>query len=200
MSSPKSKFGLAIQDWVNQVEARHEEVTRIAVFKVFAMIVERSPVGNPELWAVNQTAVQYNRAVTEHNAELRQNPDNVDAIGRLKRGRKVHDSMGIKAPEGYTGGRFRGNWQIGMDTLPVTETGAVDKSGSKTKAAAMTILNSFKVGTTQTIYIVNNVPYAIPLEYGHSKQAPNGMVRLSLMEFTVAMNEALQEAKKVSTS
>lgn len=28
-----------------------------------------------------------------------------------------------------------------------------------------------------TAYLVNNLPYAVPLEYGHSSQAPAGMVR-----------------------
>jgi hypothetical protein len=31
-------------------------------------------------------------------------------------------------------------------------------------------------------WIYNNLPYAIALEYGHSRQAPNGMVRIALAE------------------
>ena len=196
---PRSRFGLAIRRWAEQVEDRQEEVTRIAIFKVFARIVERSPVGNPDLWKVNSDAAAYNKAVIQHNDTLRQDPDNISKNGRLKPGRKVHDSMDIKKPDGYTGGRFRGNWQIGLDTLPTEETGRVDKTGSRTLSAGMSVLEQFKVGQVQTIYIANNVPYAIPLEYGHSKQAPNGMVRLSVMEFTDAMEEALREAKKVTT-
>lgn len=196
---PRSKFGLAVRQWAEQVGERQEEVTRIAIFKVFARIVERSPVGNPDLWKVNTDAAAYNRAVIQHNDTLRQDPDNIGKSGRLKPGRKVHDSMDIKKPEGYTGGRFRGNWQIGLDTLPTEETGRIDKTGSRTLNAGMSVLEQFRVGQVQTIYIANNVPYAIPLEYGHSKQAPNGMVRLSVMEFTDAMEEALREAKKVTT-
>jgi hypothetical protein len=196
---PRSRFGLAVRQWAEQVEDRQEEVTRIAIFKVFARIIERSPVGNPDLWKVNSDAAAYNKAVIQHNDTLRQDPDNISKNGRLKPGRKVHDSMDIKKPDGYTGGRFRGNWQIGLDTLPTEETGRVDKTGSRTLSAGMSVLEQFKVGQVQTIYIANNVPYAIPLEYGHSKQAPNGMVRLSVMEFTDAMEEALREAKKVTT-
>ncbi|QHJ80235.1 MAG: hypothetical protein [Bacteriophage sp.] len=107
--------------------------------------------------------------------------------------------MDIKKPEGYTGGRFRGNWQVGIDTLPTEETGRIDKSGTPTLAAAQVALEKFKVGTTQVIYFVNNVPYAIPLEYGHSKQAPNGMVRIAVMEFHDAMTEAQNEVEKVKT-
>lgn len=199
MGPSRSRFGLAVKQWAEQVKDRQEEVTRIAIFKVFARIVERSPVGNPDLWKVNTDAAAYNRAVIQHNDALRQDPDNVGKSGRLKPGRKVNDSMDIKKPDGYTGGRFRGNWQIGLDTLPTEETGRIDKTGSRTLSAGMSVLEQFKVGMVQTIYIANNVPYAIPLEYGHSKQAPNGMVRLSVMEFTDAMEEALREAKKVTT-
>lgn len=199
MGPSRSRFGLAVKQWAEQVKDRQEEVTRIAIFKVFARIVERSPVGNPDLWKVNTDAAAYNRAVIQHNDALRQDPDNVGKSGRLKPGRKVNDSMDIKKPDGYTGGRFRGNWQIGLDTLPTEETGRIDKTGSRTMSAGMSVLEQFKVGMVQTIYIANNVPYAIPLEYGHSKQAPNGMVRLSVMEFTDAMEEALREAKKVTT-
>lgn len=199
MGPSRSRFGLAVQQWAEQVKDRQEEVTRIAIFKVFSRIVERSPVGNPDLWKVNTDAAAYNRAVIQHNDALRQDPDNVGKSGRLKPGRKVNDSMDIKKPDGYTGGRFRGNWQIGLDTLPTEETGRIDKTGSRTLSAGMSVLEQFKVGMVQTIYIANNVPYAIPLEYGHSKQAPNGMVRLSVMEFTDAMEEALREAKKVTT-
>lgn len=194
-----SKFGLRVSQWAEQVKDRQEEVTRVAMFKIFARIVNMSPVGNPELWAANQTAAQYNRAVREHNDALRQQPENVGKSGRLKPGRKVHDSMDIKKPEGYTGGRFRGNWQIGLDTLPTTETGKIDKSGIPTLATGKGVLERFKVGTTQTIYFANNVPYAVPLEYGHSKQAPNGMVRIAVMEFHDAMGEALNEVEKVKT-
>lgn len=192
-----SKFGLRVSEWAEQVKDRQEEVTRIAMFKVFAQIVQMSPVGNPELWAVNQTAVEYNKAVKNHNDALRQDPDNLTKNGRLKRGLKVHDSMDIKKPHGYTGGRFRGNWQIGLDTLPTTETGRIDKQGNATLAAGQGVLEQFKVGTTQVIYFANNVPYAVPLEYGHSKQAPNGMVRIAVMNFHDSFNAALQEAPKV---
>ncbi|QHJ80234.1 MAG: hypothetical protein [Bacteriophage sp.] len=56
-----SKFGLRISQWSEQVKERQEEVTRVAMFKIFARIVAMSPVGNPDLWEVNQTATQYNK-------------------------------------------------------------------------------------------------------------------------------------------
>lgn len=38
--------------------------------------------------------------------------------------------------------------------------------------------------------IFNNVEYIVPLEYGHSKQSPAGMVRITLKEFQVYLKKA----------
>uniref|UniRef100_A0AB39ABE1 Tail completion or Neck1 protein n=1 Tax=Pectobacterium phage Amona TaxID=3158137 RepID=A0AB39ABE1_9CAUD len=193
-----TNFGLSVRKWAEHVKERQEEVTRLAVFKVFARIIERSPVGNPDLWESldNPRAVRYNQAVSDYNDALRQDASNLTKNGRLKRGLKVNDSMEVKKPDGYTGGRFRANWQVGIDNIPTGQIDAVDPSGSKTTAAALSVLSTFKVGTTQRIYFVNNLPYGYPLEYeGHSKQAPAGMVRISCIEFDNFVKEALGEVK-----
>jgi hypothetical protein len=41
-------------------------------------------------------------------------------------------------------------------------------------------------------YLVNNLPYIKPLEYGHSKQAPQGMVRISVVRFRQALKKAIK--------
>ena len=43
---------------------------RTIAIQLLNEIVQRSPVGNPELWAINATAVQYNKAVGEWNESL----------------------------------------------------------------------------------------------------------------------------------
>ncbi len=43
---------------------------RTIAIQLLNEIVQRSPVGNPELWAINATAVQYNEAVGEWNESL----------------------------------------------------------------------------------------------------------------------------------
>jgi hypothetical protein len=49
--------------------------------------------------------------------------------------------------------------------------------------------------TTQvgTIWLMNNLPYAQPLEYGHSSQAPAGMVRISVIEVQMFISKAISE-------
>ena len=187
-------FMVSINAFVSQAKARQEEVVRVVGIKILARLVQMSPVGNPELWAVNQTATAYNAAVAEHNSLLRQNPDNLTKAGRLWPGRKVNDSMDLKAPPGYTGGRFRGNWQVSFDQRAAGETGRIDKAGHETIAAGNLVLEQFKVGTT-AVYFCNNVPYAYRLEMGHSSQAPGGMVRITAAEFQRFFSDAVSEVK-----
>lgn len=187
-------FMASINAFVSQAKERQEEVVRVIGIKILARLVQMSPVGNPELWAVNQTAAAYNAAVAEHNSLLRQNPDNLTKAGRLRPGRKVKDGMDLKAPPGYTGGRFRGNWQVSFDARTTDETGRVDKAGHLTMAAGNVTLGLFKVGV-RDIYFCNNVPYSYRLEMGHSSQAPGGMVRITAAEFQLYFSEAVSEVK-----
>lgn len=187
-------FMVSINAFVSQAKERQEEVVRVVGIKILARLVQMSPVGNPELWAVNQTAAAYNAAVSEHNSLLRQNPDNLTKAGRLRPGRKVKDGMDLKAPPGYTGGRFRGNWQVSFDARTTDETGRVDKAGHLTMAAGNVTLGLFKVGV-RDIYFCNNVPYSYRLEMGHSSQAPGGMVRITAAEFQLYFSQAVSEVK-----
>jgi Bacteriophage HK97-gp10, putative tail-component len=79
-------------------------------------------------------------------------------------------------------GRLRANWQIGVNQAPGAAYDWVDKDGSATLQIAQQMLDTAK-GIGDTYYIVNNLVYAIPIEYGHSKQAPAGMVRVSVASF-----------------
>ena len=91
-------------------------------------------------------------------------------------------SRGLAAlPAGYIGGRFRGNWQLGVDA-PVSGTlDTVDSDGSSTLSAAMSAIPAETIG--HTFYYTNNLPYALRLENGHSRQAPIGIVGLSILEW-----------------
>ncbi|MEL4885714.1 hypothetical protein N6P31_01290 [Pectobacterium betavasculorum] len=193
--SQNQPFLASINAFVSKAKANQAELVRVVSIKILARLVQMSPVGNPELWAINQTAVSYNEAVSEHNSLLRQNPENLTKAGRLRPGRKINDSMGIIATPGYTGGRFRGNWQVSFDQKSEGETGRIDKSGNETIAAGNMVIERFKVGMT-AIYFCNNVPYAYPLEFGHSKQAPGGMVRITATEFQRFFDEAVREVQQ----
>lgn len=188
-------FTAAITAFVDKAKANQEAVVRAVGIRILNQLVMMSPVGNPELWGINQTAASYNQAVYDHNEAQKSDPANLTKTGRLKKKARLVDGMDIKAPPGYTGGRFRGNWQISFDAPTTDETGRIDKTGDLTKAAGNYTLSLFKVGM-KAIYFCNNVPYAYPLEMGHSTQAPGGMVRITAAEFQRFFEEAVREVTK----
>lgn len=173
-----------------QLIGQTEEVVKLTILRLLEGVVMRSAVGNPDIWAVNTTARNYNLAVAEENARLR-----TEGGGRIKRGRKVHDSMEIRKPAGYIGGRYRGNWQLGLGVSPTEETGRTDKGGSATIAAGRRVMAAYQTGAVNTVWFANNVPYALVLEMGHSQQQPNGNARLAIADFPRVLAEVVQEVK-----
>lgn len=65
-------------------------------------------------------------------------------------------------------GRARANWFVSEGVMR-TDTTESTKPEPRPKLTGKTI-----------IFISNSLPYIIPLEYGHSKQHPEGMVRKSI--------------------
>lgn len=90
-------------------------------------------------------------------------------------------------------GRFRGNWQFTIGS-PATDTVA-DYATSAGEASARLTADAILFKAGETAYIVNNLPYAIPLEYGHSDQAPGGMVRMTLARFQKSVEDAIRNNK-----
>lgn len=193
--SDNKAFTAAITAFVDKAKANQEAVVRAVGIRILNQLVMMSPVGNPELWGINQTAASYNQAVYDHNEAQKSDPANLTKTGRLKKKALLVDGMDIKAPPGYTGGRFRGNWQVSFDAPTTDETGRIDKTGNLTKAAGNNTLSLFKVGM-KAIYFCNNVPYAYRLEMGHSSQAPGGMVRITAVEFQRFFEDAVREVTK----
>lgn len=93
-----------------------------------------------------------------------------------------------KPPAGYVGGRFRGAWQMSIGS-PSSGTGAIDQDGSATTAAHAGIAATAKCG--DVIYLTNNLPYAKRIEQGWSRQAPVGLVALTVVEFNTMLDDAV---------
>lgn len=92
-------------------------------------------------------------------------------------------------------GRFRANWNVAFGRVDTLTTPSTDKTGGKTLERVRVQLNGWTPG--QDIYLTNSLPYAIPLEYGWSKkQAPQGMVRITVAEFQTFVNAAVAELPK----
>lgn len=93
-------------------------------------------------------------------------------------------------PKGYIGGRFRGNWDYGFNSLPTSVFETIDPSGQTSLGRTVGGLNNQKA-TGGIHYIVNNLPYAQALEDGWSRQAPQGMVGLTVLRFNQIVGESL---------
>lgn len=91
-------------------------------------------------------------------------------------------------------GRFRGNWQVAIGSIPAGTLQIDDKAGTATIAKVTAATMRLQAG--QVITLVNNLVYARALEYGHSKQAPNGMVRLTVTEYGAIVNRAAADLPK----
>lgn len=95
------------------------------------------------------------------------------------------------APKGYVGGRFRGNWQLGVDVLLTGETGRIDTRGGVTVSAALAAIPEDAAG--RVFYYVNNTPYAQRIEDGWSRQAPEGVVGLTVIGWQERVNKIVGE-------
>ncbi|QBX41435.1 hypothetical protein E4T63_12905 [Pseudomonas fluorescens] len=190
LSSQSGSFALSLADFAAQTSEAIDASVREIIIEVGSSLIRMSPVGNPEIWTQNVVATQYKKAVDEHNAALRSDPANLTKGGRLKKGRKLNDGMDIVAPKGYVGGRFRANWHISLGVVESVTFDEVDPSGAETTAALVAAMSDFTAG--QMAYIINNLPYAIPLEFGHSTQAPSGMVRVTVARFQQIVQEAIR--------
>jgi len=69
-------------------------------------------------------------------------------------------------------GRLRASWAV-SDGQPSSYSAPEGTKGSGPIEAKFYL--PFDIS-----YVTNNLPYAIPIEYGHSKKRPQGMARVSL--------------------
>jgi len=185
-------FELDLRAFIAKAKGNADQVVRKVGTDMLAQIVDMSPVGNPELWAINKDAAQYNAEVMQYTADLRKDSKNLTKNGRLRRGLRLNDGMDIVKPDGYVGGRFRGNWQVTFGSEASAPLERIDPRGASTKAAGAAVLAAYKAGVT-SIWLSNQLPYGMPLEYGWSDQAPNGMVRITAGDFQKFINRSVQE-------
>tara|TARA_R110000868_G_scaffold89904_1_gene249940 strand:+ start:420 stop:866 length:447 start_codon:yes stop_codon:yes gene_type:complete len=100
-----------------------------------------------------------------------------------------------KAPPGYVGGRLRGNWQASAGSPIIGTIPTIDPSGKETIREMTAELEGVKAD--QSIFLTNSLPYANRIEYGHSqRQRPEGMVRVNILLFENAINNAIRKVSK----
>tara|TARA_R110000850_G_scaffold144598_1_gene266659 strand:- start:232 stop:615 length:384 start_codon:yes stop_codon:yes gene_type:complete len=83
-------------------------------------------------------------------------------------------------------GRLRKSWQPTINSPSVS----LKKANGD---AIITKVSQAKLG--DSIFLVNNLPYAQKIEAGSSNQAPAGMVRVTVAEYQKIINENVIKAK-----
>lgn len=95
-------------------------------------------------------------------------------------------------------GRFRSNWVASISRVDTTTTDSTDNGA--VGRIEMTLAsplgpNPNRHDYADVIYITNSLPYAQRLEYGWSKKAPAGMVRVTVTRFRHFVNAAAMGLK-----
>ncbi|WP_236225551.1 hypothetical protein [Pseudomonas pseudonitroreducens] len=101
----------------------------------------------------------------------------IDAQDKIARTATIDFFSGTVKDTPVDTGRARGNWVTTTDKPAQGEINREDKSGS---AVISEIVTKTPEGAGQETFMSNSLPYIDKLEYGSSKQAPNGMVRRNL--------------------
>lgn len=153
MSNPQ-RFAIDFAKLLKAAGDKAELVVKKSAFEVMNAVEEKSPVGDPSLWAESSPP----------------------------------------APTGYTGGRFKANWNLSIGSIDASTTEDTDKTGEATLSRAQGKIEGYKMG--DKVFITNSLPYAQRLEYeGWSSQAPAGMVRITAMEFEQYVREQAAKLK-----
>jgi len=156
----------------NTVAEKTGVLQRKIAIEMLNQIIATSPVGNPDIWKANENRSAYNRFADEQNELAMEMPSNLTPTGRLKKSaRYVRAAM--YRPKEYRAGSFRASHFVSINTPSDYQPTKPDPGGADTlNRGTSTILSA---PDYCTIYIQSNLPYSVPLENGHSKQAPTGV-------------------------
>ena len=101
-------------------------------------------------------------------------------VERYFRGMSLEAHARLIARTPVDTGRLRGNWRPAIGRPERVTTLDVDKGGERTIARGARVYGRARLG--QTSYSTNGLPYMPAIEGGHSRQAPRGVVALTIAE------------------
>ena len=108
-----------------------------------------------------------------------------------KVGLEMHDEIVEKTP--VDTGRAQASWNFTVDSVREESKPPGKYPSAKSDAKKGRDAESKKVTPASTVYITNNLPYILPLEHGHSGQAPNGMVSTTVARFQEFVKDAVEK-------
>lgn len=119
--------------------------------------------------------------------------DEVSPVGDINLWKPKYRAKAIR--EGYVGGQFRGNWQLGINQRPVGWfPGKIDPTGIETVSQNIAMIPQM-ASRGYTFHLVNNTPYGIYLEQGHSTQMPYHMILRVKREFNGIVRKIVEQIK-----
>lgn len=93
-------------------------------------------------------------------------------------------------------GFARASIQASTESMPTIVPGSRGEEGNAYPSEfgqISGVIANAKLG--QTIYVGWTASYVLPLEYGHSKQAPSGFVRIAVAQWGQVVSQVTEEAK-----
>ena len=128
----------------------------------------------------------FSAAVDKFNKKANESMDRtvkrtVIGLGRAIVNRNPVGTPATTGVNGYRGGRSKANWQYGLNSIPTSVIEDFDPDGNRTIAGIAASVPTKAAGNVH--YIANNVEYIKFLENGSSRQAPNGMVARTILDF-----------------
>ena len=81
-------------------------------------------------------------------------------------------------------GRARASWNLAEGSIDMSVHPPVPKGTTVPPKQ----VSGAGISGRSVIYVTNSLPYIVPLEYGHSQQAPFGMVRKAIAEVMASVS------------
>lgn len=93
-------------------------------------------------------------------------------------------------------GTARANWNttVGAPNTAADETKTIEDTGAALETGASTIAGA-SPAQGDRIFVANGLPYIEALEHGHSRQAPNGMVDLTIAELQPLVDQLAEKER-----
>ena len=113
-------------------------------------------------------------AIKEFMAQTKEDHRNMTARAGMELARRVI----LKTP--VDTGRARGSFMATIGAPASGQSGLIDPTGQNAIAAAISTYS--RAPAFSNLWLTSNLEYILDLEYGSSRQAPQGMVRVSIAE------------------
>ena len=182
-----------LDKWAAKIGMKAQNIINNVCFALSDAVIEQTPVWRGE----------GKRGFKKQKKGKKGTLDFQDEVGAATK----QKAKEISNSAAQRGGTARGNWQASLHSPAQGTLDMQDESGATTKQKAKQVSNS---AAENVFYLTNNLPYIRVLEYGlypqgayktertkggYSVQAPKGMVRITVREFSRKVKEQVNKFK-----